>query len=91
MLSFLGGGVIGLIIKQLIVIEVIEVLYRLPAPLLVFFFFLFLTGPWLNYSVPQPARRLSRLFPIMATQAGLASGLFDLPINATSKLRQHGR
>mgnify|MGYP007050177035 CR=1 FL=1 len=38
-LSLLGGGVIGLIIKQLIGIEP---LYRLPAPLLVFFYLLFL-------------------------------------------------
>ena len=53
--------------------------------------FFFLTGPWLKYSVPETAWRLIRLVPIMATQAGLAEGLFDLPINATSKLRQHGR
>ncbi|MDB5578783.1 MAG: hypothetical protein JWR80_3959 [Bradyrhizobium sp.] len=53
--------------------------------------FFFLTGPWLKYSVPETAWRLIRLIPIMATQAGLAEGLFDLPINATSKLRQHGR
>jgi hypothetical protein len=53
--------------------------------------FFFLTGPWLKYSVPETAWRLIRLIPVMATQAGLAEGLFDLPINATSKLRQHGR
>jgi hypothetical protein len=53
--------------------------------------FFFLTGPWLKYSVPETAWRLIRLVPAMATQAGLAEGLFDLPINAGSKLRQHGR
>lgn len=53
--------------------------------------FFFLTGPWLKYSVPETAWRLIRLIPAMAAQASLAEGLFDLPINATSKLRQHGR
>lgn len=53
--------------------------------------FFFLTGPWLKYSVPETAWRLIRLIPVMAAQADLAEGLFDLPINATSKLRQHGR
>ena len=53
--------------------------------------FFFLTGPWLKYSVPETAWRLIRLVPVMVRQADLAEGLFDLPINATSKLRQHGR
>ena len=47
--------------------------------------FFFLTGPWLKYSVTEQAWRLIRLVPAMATQAGLAEGLFDLPINATSE------
>jgi hypothetical protein len=51
----------------------------------------FLTGQWLKYSVPETAWRLIRLVPAMATQSGLSEGLFDLPINSTSKLRQHGR
>ena len=53
--------------------------------------FFFLTGPWLKYSVPETAWRLIRLVRTVATRAGLTVGLFDLPINATSKLRQHGR
>jgi len=53
--------------------------------------FFFLTGAWLKYSVADTAWRLIRLVPVMAAQADLAEGLFDLPINAGSKLRQHGR
>lgn len=53
--------------------------------------FFFLTGPWLKYSVVEQAWRLIRLVPAMAIQTDLAEGLFDLPINATSRLRQHGR
>jgi hypothetical protein len=53
--------------------------------------FFFLTGHWLKCSVADQAWRLIRLVPAMAAQAGLAEGLFDLPVNATSKLRQHGR
>jgi len=53
--------------------------------------FFFLTGQWLKYSVSEQAWRLIRLVPSMAAQADLAEGLFDLPINASSKLRQHGR
>jgi hypothetical protein len=54
--------------------------------------FFFLTGSWLKYSVPEIAWRLIRLAPLMARQAAIAdSGLFDLPVNATSKLRPHGR
>jgi PIN domain-containing protein len=53
--------------------------------------FFFLTGAWLKFSVPETAWRLIRLVPAMATQSALAEGLFDLPINATSRLRQHGR
>jgi hypothetical protein len=54
--------------------------------------FFFLTGSWLKYSVPEIAWRLIRLAPLMAKQAAIAdSGLFDLPVNATSKLQPHGR
>ena len=53
--------------------------------------FFFLTGQWLKFSVSEQAWRLIRLVPAMAAQADLAEGLFDLPINASSKLRQHGR
>ena len=53
--------------------------------------FFFLTGQWLKYSVHEQAWRLIRLIPTIAKQADLAEGLFDLPINATSRLRQHGR
>jgi hypothetical protein len=53
--------------------------------------FFFLTGAWLKYSVADTAWRLIRLVPSMAAQADLAEGLFDLPINASSRLRQHGR
>jgi hypothetical protein len=53
--------------------------------------FLFLTGAWLKYSVVDTAWRLIRLVPSIAAQADLAEGLFDLPINASSRLRQHGR
>jgi hypothetical protein len=53
--------------------------------------FFFLTGQWLKFSVAEQAWRLIRLVPAMATQSGLSEGLFDLPINSTSKLRQHGR
>lgn len=53
--------------------------------------FFFLTGSWLKYQVAEQAWRLIRLVPAMATQAGLAVGLFDLPINASAKFRQHGR
>lgn len=52
--------------------------------------FFFLTGSWLKYSVPEIAWRLIRLIPLMAKQAAIAdSGLFDLPVNASSKLRSH--
>lgn len=54
--------------------------------------FFFLTGSWLKYSVPDMAWRLIRLMPRMAKQTELTeSGLFDLPANTTSKLRQHPR
>lgn len=54
--------------------------------------FFFLTGSWLKYSIPETAWRLIRLVPLMAKQAAIAdSGLFDLPVNASSKLRPHGR
>jgi hypothetical protein len=54
--------------------------------------FFFLTGSWLKYSVPETAWRLIRLVPLMAQQTAIAdSGLFDLPVNASSKLRPHGR
>jgi hypothetical protein len=54
--------------------------------------FFFLTGPWLKYSVPEQAWRLIRLVPLMAKQTELTdSGLFDLPVNASSKLRPHPR
>jgi hypothetical protein len=52
--------------------------------------FFFLTGSWLKYSVTEQAWRLIRLIPIMEKQAALTeSGLFDLPVNAGSKLRPH--
>jgi hypothetical protein len=42
--------------------------------------------------VPETAWRLIRLIPLMARQAELTdSGLFDLPVNASSKLRPHPR
>jgi hypothetical protein len=54
--------------------------------------FFFLTGSWLKFSVPEMAWRLIRLVPLMARQAELTeSGLFDLPVNGSSKLRQHAR
>ncbi|WP_377830323.1 hypothetical protein ACFKHW_17335 [Bradyrhizobium lupini] len=54
--------------------------------------FFFLTGTWLKCSVPEMAWRLIRLVPLMAKQTELTeSGLFDLPVNATSKLRPHPR
>jgi hypothetical protein len=54
--------------------------------------FFFLTGSWLKYSVPETAWRLIRLVPLMTAQVAIADdGLFDLPINPGSKLRQHGR
>ena len=52
--------------------------------------YFFLGKAWKRYSVPETAARLIRLVPLMATQAEIASsGRFDLPINATSKLRPH--
>jgi hypothetical protein len=54
--------------------------------------FFFLTGAWLKYSVPDTAWRLIRLVPLMSKQSELTdSGLFDLPVNSTSKLRPHPR
>jgi hypothetical protein len=54
--------------------------------------FFFLTGSWLKCSVPEMAWRLIRVVPLMAKQTELTeSGLFDLPANASSKLRQHPR
>lgn len=54
--------------------------------------FFFLTGAWLKYSVPETAWRLIRLAPLMDKQSALTeSGLFDLPVNASSKLRPHPR
>jgi hypothetical protein len=54
--------------------------------------FFFLTGSWLKYSVAEQAWRLIRLIPTMEKQVALTeSGLFDLPVNANSKLRQHPR
>ena len=52
--------------------------------------FFFLTGAWLKYGVPETAWRLIRLVPLMNQQSSLTeSGLFDLPVNASSKLRPH--
>ena len=54
--------------------------------------FFFLTGAWLRFGVPELAWRLIRLVPLMEKQAALTeSGLFDLPVNASSKLRPHSR
>ena len=54
--------------------------------------FFFLTGAWLKCSVPETAWRLIRLVPVIEKQSSLTeSGLFDLPVNATSKLRPHPR
>ena len=54
--------------------------------------FFFLTGSWQKYSVPEIAWRLIRLVPLMVKQTAITdSGLFDLPVNASSKLRPHGR
>jgi hypothetical protein len=54
--------------------------------------FFFLTGSWLKWSVPEIAWRLIRLVPLMAKQTELTeNGLFDLPANASSKLRPHPR
>jgi hypothetical protein len=54
--------------------------------------FFFLTGAWLKYSVAETAWRVIRLMPLMSTQASVTeSGLFDLPVNASSKLRPHPR
>ena len=54
--------------------------------------FFFLTGAWLKYSVQETAWRFIRLVSTMASQSALTeSGLFDLPVNATSKLRPHPR
>jgi hypothetical protein len=52
--------------------------------------YFFLAGAWKRYSVPETAARLIRLVPLMVAQTAIASsGRFDLPINATSKLRPH--
>lgn len=54
--------------------------------------FFFLTGSWLKYSVVEMAWRIIRLVSKMETQTTLTeSGLFDLPVNANSKLRPHAR
>jgi hypothetical protein len=54
--------------------------------------YFFLTGARLKMSVPDTAWRLIRLVPTMDKQVALTeSGLFDLPVNATSKLRPHPR
>ena len=54
--------------------------------------FFFLTGSWLKYSVVEMAWRIIRLVSKMETQTTLTeSGLFDLPVNAGSKLRPHPR
>jgi hypothetical protein len=54
--------------------------------------FFFLTGSWLKFFVPEVAWRLIRLVPLMEKQAALTeSGLFNLPVNASSKLRPHPR
>jgi PIN domain-containing protein len=54
--------------------------------------FFFLTGAWLKYGIPEMAWRLIRVVPLMEKQTDLTeSGLFDLPVNATSKLRPHQR
>jgi hypothetical protein len=54
--------------------------------------FFFLTGSWLKYPVPEIAWRLIRLVPLIAKQVAIAdNGLFDLPVNSSSKLRQHAR
>jgi hypothetical protein len=52
--------------------------------------YFFLSGSWSKYDVPETAARLIRLVPKMAAQTELAaSGRFELPINAGSKLRPH--
>jgi len=52
--------------------------------------FFFLAGGWANFGVEETAARLIRLVPKMAAQTELAeSGRFELPINASSKLRPH--
>jgi hypothetical protein len=54
--------------------------------------FFFLTGAWLSYGVAETAWRLIRLGPLMEAQSKIATGgLFNLPINAGSKLRSHPR
>jgi predicted nuclease of predicted toxin-antitoxin system len=52
--------------------------------------FFFLAGNWKKFSVEETAVRLIRLFEKMAAQVDLAErGRFELPINATSKLRPY--
>jgi PIN like domain len=52
--------------------------------------FFFLAGAWNNFGVEETAARLIRWLPKMAAQTDLAErGRFELPINASSKLRPH--
>lgn len=52
--------------------------------------FFFLAGAWRKSTVEDTAARLIRWIPKIATQTTLAaSGRFELPINAGSKLRPH--
>lgn len=52
--------------------------------------YFFLARAWTKYPVEETAARLIRLIPEMAAQTDLADrGRFELPINASSKLRPH--
>jgi PIN domain-containing protein len=52
--------------------------------------YFFLSGAWRKYTVDEMAVRLIRLIPKIEAQTALAaSGRFELPINAGSKLRPH--
>src|SRR5205823_2326085 len=52
--------------------------------------YFFLAGAWRKITVEETAVRLIRLIPKMVAQTELAdSGRFELPINASSKLRPH--
>jgi hypothetical protein len=52
--------------------------------------FFFLAGAWRKSAVEDTAARLIRWIPKIAAQTTLAaSGRFELPINAGSKLRPH--
>jgi hypothetical protein len=52
--------------------------------------YFFLSGAWNQCDVPETAARLIRLVPKISAQTELtASGRFELPINAGSKLKPH--